>query len=116
MSNEAPMKIPAETSSTTSISTTPVAKPALAERLRQQQQPASPQAQGKAASDTVTISAQARNLAAAATAGAPAPAPEAPEAPAKTTADEQEQRAPERAVAQRQEGAQAAQGRINLLV
>lgn len=114
------MKITADTSS--SITT---AKQAFAERL---QKPASTQAQSTAGGDVVTISAQARSLAAASTAeaaplaGTPRPALEVPGASAgpesaeKTTGKEQEQRAPERAVAQSQQGAQAAQGRINLLV
>jgi len=48
--------------------------------------------------------------------GAGQPDVERDRARLRPEADEQEQRAPERAVAQRQEGAQAAQGRINLLV
>lgn len=119
------MKIPAENLGST-IATLPLAKPAAAQRP---QQPAVENRSGTGG-DKVTISAQARSLAAASQTSEPAPpvdgtprpalavpgTPAGPgEAGKKTTEQEQAQRAPERAVAQAQQGAQAAQGRINLL-
>lgn len=109
------------------IATVPLVKPVAAEPP---QTPASTRSGSGSSGDVVEISAQARSLAAGAEqgplAGTPGPALAVPnagagarevgEAPGKTATDEQELRAPERAVAQRQEGSQAAQGRVNLLV